>query len=131
MSSHQKAKWLKSVLAVKTALTLLVWGLPALIAPMPFLRLLGVPTPDDPLFVRLFGAVVTAFGLAYYYAYRDPVRNVAIVKVGIADNGLVALTVLVFVLFLGLRSTFMWASALLTLGFFVAFILLLPRSESA
>lgn len=131
MSSHQKAKWLKGVLAVKTALTLLVWGLPALIAPMSLLRLLGVPTPDDPLFVRLFGAVVTAFGLAYYYAYRDPVRNVAIVKVGIADNGLISLTTLVFVLFLGLRSTFLWTSGLLAFGFFVAFILLLPRSEPA
>jgi len=129
MSSHQKAVWLKRVLGAKTVLTLLAWGLPTLIAPMSVFRLLGVPTPDDPLFVRLFGAVVTALGVAYYYAYRDPVRNAAIVRVGIVDNGLVTLTILVFILFFGLKSYFMWVSALLTLGFFVSFILLLPRSE--
>jgi hypothetical protein len=90
-----------------------------------------VPTPDDPLFVRLFGAVVTAVGLAYWYAYRDPVQNAAILKVGILDNGLVTLTILVFIVFYGLRSYLMWASALLTLVFFVSFILLMPRPEAA
>jgi hypothetical protein len=131
MSNSQKLNWLKQILAVKTAFTLLVWGLPALLAPMSLFRLLGVPTPDDPLFVRLFGAVVTAVGLAYWYAYRDPVRNVSIVKVGILDNGLVTLVILVFTVFYGLRSLLMWASGLLTLAFFVSFILLMPRPESA
>jgi len=78
MSNSQKLNWLKQILAVKTAFTLLAWGLPALLAPMSLFRLLGVPTPDDPLFVRLFGAVVTAVGLAYWYAYRDPVHNVSV-----------------------------------------------------
>lgn len=131
MSNSQKLNWLKQILAVKTAFTLLAWGLPALLAPMSLFRLLGVPTPDDPLFVRLFGAVVTAVGLAYWYAYRDPVRNVSIVKVGILDNGLVTLVILVFTVFYGLRSLLMWASGLLTLAFFVSFILLMPRPEAA
>jgi len=131
MSNSQKLNWLKRILAVKTAFTLLAWGLPALMAPMSVFHLLGVPTPDDPLFVRLFGAVVTAVGLAYWYAYRDPVQNAAILKVGILDNGLVTLTILVFIVFYGLRSIFIWASALLTLVFFVSFILLIPRPEGA
>ncbi len=130
MSSHQKIVWLRRLLAAKTALTLFAWGLPALIAPMSLFRLLGVPTPDDPLYVRLFGAVVTAFALAYYYAYKDPIRNAAIVRVGIVDNGLVTLTIVVFILFFGLRSAWMWISGFLTLAFFVCFILLVPRSES-
>jgi hypothetical protein len=131
MSNSQKLNWLKPILAVKTAFTLLAWGLPALIAPMSLFHLLGVPTPNDLLFVRLFGAVVTAIGLAYWYAYRDPIRNAAILKVGILDNGLVTLTIVVFILFYGLRSLFMWASALLTLGFFVSFILLMPRPDAS
>ncbi len=131
MSNNHKLNWLKQILAVKTGFTLLVWGLPALLAPMSLFRLLGVPTPDDPLFVRLFGAVVTAVGLAYWYAYRDPVRNVSIVKVGILDNGLVTLAILVFTVFYGLRSLFMLASGLLTLAFFVSFILLMPTQEAA
>ena len=131
MSNSQKLNWLKQILAVKTGFTLLVWGLPALLAPMSLFHLLGVPTPDDPLFVRLFGAVVTAIGLAYWYAFRDPVRNVSIVKVGILDNGLVTLAILVFTVFYGLRSLFLLASGLLTLAFFVSFILLMPTQEAA
>ena len=50
---------------------------------------------------------------------------------GLLDNGLVTLTILVFVVFYGIRSPLMWASALLTLAFFVSFILLLPRPEAA
>jgi hypothetical protein len=130
MDSRQKTVWLKRILAVKAALALFGWGLPALIAPMSVFRLLGVPTPDDLLFVRLFGAVVTALGLAYWYAYRDPVRNAAIVRVGVLDNGLVTVTIVVFIIFFGLRSFFLWASALLTLGFFLSFLLLMPRSEA-
>jgi hypothetical protein len=131
VSDSQKLAWLKWILAVKTAFTVLAWGLPALLAPMSIFQLLGVPTPDDPLFVRLFGAVVTAVGLAYWYAYRDPVHNAAILKMGILDNGLVTLTMLVFIVFYGLRSPLMWASGLLTLVFFVSFILLMPRPEPA
>ena len=131
MSNSQKLNWLKQILAVKTGFTLLVWGLPALLAPMSLFHLLGVPTPDDPLFVRLFGAVVTAIGLAYWYAFRDPVRNVSIVKVGILDNGLVTLAILVFTVFYGLRSLFLLASGMLTLAFFVSFILLMPTQEAA
>jgi hypothetical protein len=131
MSTDQKTVWLKRVLAAKAALCLLAWGLPTLIAPISIFHLLGVPTPNDTLFVRLFGAVVTAFGLAYYYAYRDPIRNAAIVRVGIADNGLVTLTILVFILFFGLRSAFMWVSAVLTFAFFICFLVLAPKSEPA
>ena len=98
---------------------------------MSLFRLIGVPTPDDPLFVRLFGAVVTAFGLAYWYAFRDPVQNAAILKVGILDNGLVTLTILVFIVFYDLSSIFIWTSAFLTLFFFVSFILLMPKPEPA
>jgi hypothetical protein len=131
VSDSQKLAWLKWILAVKTAFTVLAWGLPALLAPMSIFHLLGVPTPDDPLFVRLFGAVVTAVGLAYWYAYRDPVHNAAILKMGILDNGLITLTILVFIVFYGLTSPLMWASGLLTLVFFVSFILLMPRPEAA
>jgi len=130
MSNSQKLRWLKPILAVKVALTLFAWGLPALLAPMSVFHWLGVPTPDDSLFLRLFGAVVTAWGVSYWYAYRDPVRNVAILKAGILDNGLVTLVIVAFTVFYDLRSLFMWASALLTFVFLVSFILLLPRPEA-
>jgi len=60
--------------------------------------------PDDPIFLRLFGAIVTAVGVAYWYAYRDPVRNIVILKFGVVDNGLVTVTIIVMGLTVGVSS---------------------------
>jgi len=51
---------------------------------------------ENPIFLRLLGAVVTGFGVTYWYNYRDPFRNVAIMKSGVVDNELVALTITIF-----------------------------------
>ena len=131
MATASKASLLRRILAAKVVLSLFVWGLPALLAPMTVFQRLGIPTPDDPFFVRLFGALVVAIAVAYWYAYKDPIRNVAILKVGVLDNGLVTLVILLFTIFYDLRSAFLWASGVLTLLFFVSFILLMPRGEAA
>jgi hypothetical protein len=129
MAKNRRLTWLRNVLLLKVALIILVWGIPSLFAPMSFLQRLGVPTPDDPIFLRLFGAVVIAFGVAYWYAFKDPVKNVAILVAGVVDNGLATLVILYFIAFHDLRSAFMWVSALLTLFFFLSFILLMPKKE--
>jgi hypothetical protein len=131
MSRNRRLIWLRYILAVKVAFILFVWGLPALLAPISLFQRLGVPTPDDPLFLRLFGAVVIAFGVAYWYAYKDPIHNIAILKTGIVDNGLVTLVILVSTALYDLRSVLMWVSALITFIFFISFILLMPKTEAA
>lgn len=131
MSKNRRLTWLRTILAIKIALILFVWGLPALLAPILLLQRLGVPTPDDPIYLRLFGAVVIAFGVAYWYAYKDPIHNIAILKAGIVDNGLATLVTLFFIVFHGLRSIMMLISAPLTLFFFISFILLMPKTEAA
>jgi len=131
MSKKRRLVWLKYILAAKVALILFVWGLPSLLAPVSLMQGLGVPMPDNTLYLRLFGAVVTAFGVAYWYAYKDPVHNIAILKAGIVDNGLSTLVILVFMAFYHLASVFMGISALLTFTFFISFILLMPGTEAA
>ncbi len=131
MTTNQKLSWLKRVLAVKVVLTLFVWGLPPLLAPMSLFRALGVPVPDDTTFVRLAGAAIVAIGVGYWYAYRDPVRNIAILKLGVVDNGLAALVIIGLTALNGLSSVFLWVTALLTFIFFIAFILLMPKTEAA
>jgi hypothetical protein len=131
MATNTRLSLLRQILAVKVVLTLFVWGLPALLAPMALFQRLGVPTPDDPIFLRLFGAVVIAIGAAYWYAYKDPIYNVAILKAGIVDNGLVTLVIIVLTVFYDLRSVFIWVSGVLTFLFFVSFIVLMPRTETA
>lgn len=127
MDTSQRLTWLRRVLFVKTVVTFLAWALPALILPSEFMPLFGMVVLEDPTFLRLFGAVVTAMGVAYYYAYRDPVRNVAILKAGIVDNGLVTLTIIILGLTKGVSSWFIWLSGVLTALFCIAFIVLMPR----
>jgi len=131
MSSNKKLLWLKRILAVKVVLTFLIWGLPNLLYPLSLLQRFGVPMPDEPIYLRLLGAVITAFGVAYWYAYKDPIHNIAILKAGIVDNGLVTLVTLYFIVFASLRSIVMLISAPLTFIFFLSFILLMPKKEAA
>ena len=127
-ANNNRTNFFRGILLLKWIVTLLVWGLPALVGPPALFELLGIPFPSDPTFVRFFGAVVTAVALAYWYAWKDPVRNVAIIKFGILDNGLVTATILILGFTVGLSSWFFWVSAILTAFFFVSFIVYMPRS---
>jgi hypothetical protein len=131
MPADKKILWLKRILVAKIILILFVWGLPSLLFPLSLLQRFGVPIPDASIYLRLMGAVITAFAVAYWFAYQDPVRNTAILKAGIVDNGLSTLVTLYYIVFQDLRSTMMMVSALLTLFFFISFLLLIPKAEAA
>jgi len=62
MNSDLKLLWLWRVLYLKALLTILAWGLPALLGPLSFLAILKVPIPEMPICLRLFGGAFTAFG---------------------------------------------------------------------
>lgn len=67
-------------------------GAPLLVAPGEMLAMLKLPIPDDLLFIRVTGLLVTCFGVAYLFAAADPMRNRAIVITGaIGKAGVVAL----------------------------------------
>jgi len=123
--------WLKRILAVKVIMCFFFWGIPSLLAPFSLFQNLAVPTAEDPLYQMSLGAIVIAFGVAYWYAFKDPVHNIAIVKVGVVDNCLATLVILYCVIFRDLRTSIMLISGLLTLFFFISFILLMPRVETA
>jgi hypothetical protein len=128
-ANNNRTNFLRGILLLKWIVTLVVWGLPALVGPPALFELLRIPFPSDPTFVRFFGAVVTAVALAYWYAWKDPVRNVAIIKFGILDNGLVTATILILGFTVGLSSWFFWVSAILTAFFFVSFTVYMLQSE--
>ena len=81
---------------------------------MSVLQSLGVPATADPLYLRLLGAVIMGIGVAYWYAYNNPIHNVSIVRAGVVDNVLVTLVTLYFIVFAGLRSVVMLISVTLT-----------------
>ncbi len=130
MTTDLKLLWLRRVLFVKVLVTILLWGLPALIGPLSLLAILGVPIPKDPIYLRLFGGACTAWGVAYWFAYKDPLRNVAIVKAGLIDNALPTIAIVFMTLTAQVSSVFIIISGLLTGLFFVLFLLLMPRGEN-
>jgi hypothetical protein len=130
METSTKHLWLRRVLLVKVIACVLVWGLPALVGPPALLDLFGVEMPEDPAILRGFGALASALGLLYWYAFRDPVRNVAIIKYGVVDNGLGALTLVVLAFTTGLSSPFYWFSLALLVFFCLAFLALMPRDAA-
>ena len=129
MDESTKLTWLRRVLLLKVAVCFLVWGLPALTGPASFLNLFGVTIPEDPFFLRVFGAGVVAQGVLYFFGYQDPLRNRDIVRYGVVDNTLVTLTILVLAFTVGLSSWFFWVSLVLTAFFAVAFYFLMPQKQ--
>jgi hypothetical protein len=129
MTTDVRILWLRRVLVVKAFVTVFVWGLPALLGPLPLLGILKVPVPADPIYLRLFGGAATAWGVAYWLAYEDPVRNVAIVKAGLVDNALPTVAIVLIGLTSGISSAFIWLSAVLTGMFFLSFLILMPRQS--
>ena len=127
MTTDVKLLWLRRVLLVKVLVTLLAWGLPALIGPLSLLAALRVPIPTDPIYLRLFGGAATAWAVAYWFAYKDPMRNVAILRAGLVDNALPTLAILLMAIIGRVSSAFILASGLLTGLFFISFLVLMPR----
>ncbi len=130
MATDLKLLWLRRVLFVKVLVTILVWGLPALLGPLSLLAILKVPIPAEPIYLRLFGGACTAWGVAYWFAYKDPVRNVAIVKAGLIDNALPTIAIVFMTLTAQVSSVFIWISGLLTGLFFLLFLVLMPHREN-
>ena len=56
------------------------------------------PLPTEPLFLQLFAWLVIVFGIGYFWASRDPVANVPIIKLGLIGKLSVVLVSLTCVL---------------------------------
>lgn len=129
MVTELRLIWLRRVLLVKILITIFVWGLPALIGPLSLLTILGVPIPENPIYLRLFGGAAIAWGVAYWFAYQDPRRNIAILKAGLIDNALPTIVIFYLGITEWVSSAFIWGSGVLTGVFFLLFLVLMPREQ--
>jgi len=124
---NDKLVRLKQVVFVKMVLTIFVWGLPSLLAPPELLELFDIPTVDLTI-NRVFGAALIAMSVAYWFAYKDPLRNLAVIWMLIVDNGLAVLVIVVLGFTVEL-SWFFWLSAVFAFLFFLAFLVLVPKTD--
>ncbi|MDW7740656.1 MAG: hypothetical protein SCJ97_11505 [Bacillota bacterium] len=118
---------LKQVVFIKLILTIFVWGLPSLLAPPVLLELFDIPTADL-TFLRIFGGALIAMSVAYWFAYKDPLRNLAVIWMLIIDNGLAVLVIVVLGLTIGV-SWYFWLTAVIAFLFFLALLVLVPKSD--
>ena len=124
---NDKLARLKQVILVKLLLTIFVWGLPSLLAPPVLLEIFGIPTADLTI-NRFFGVALIAMSVAYWFAYKDPLRNLAVIWMLIVDNGLAVLVIVVLGFTVEL-SWFFWLSAVIAFLFFLAFLILVPKND--
>jgi len=129
MKENTKLSWLRTVLLIKVAACLFLWGLPMLIGPPALFEFLGLAMPKDTEYLRTFGAIVTAIGFLYWFAYKDPVKNVDIIKFAIVDNGLATLTLSVLIL-TGKGNWMFTMSAVFAFLVFILFIILFPKTAN-
>jgi hypothetical protein len=129
MNEETKLIWLKRLLIFKILVVLLVWALPSWIAPEGVLKLFGVVMPEDPFFMRIFGAVQMGLIVLYWFAYQNPIRNRDIIRYAVVDNTLSFLTILGVAFTTGITNPTIWISAVLVAFFAVAFYFLIPEAD--
>lgn len=129
MNEETKLTWLKRVLIFKILVVALLWGLPTLLGPEPFLRLLGEEIPDPPFYMRIFGATQIGLVFLYWLAYQNPVRNRDMIRYAVWDNSVAFLAMMGYAATVGITNPTVWLSAVLVLFFAVAFYMLTPRAE--
>lgn len=119
---------LKQLLLIKVLLVIFLWAIPSLLAPPSILQLFGLPTADLTI-MRIFGAVLVAMSFGYWLAYRDPLRNLALIWMAILYNGLTALVIVILGVTVGV-GWFLWLSVVVKVLLLVAFLVLVPKSDS-
>jgi len=124
---ESKLARLKQLLLVKAILTILLWAVPSLLAPPLMLDFFGLPTADLTI-LRIFGAVLIAMSVAYWFASKDPLRNLAVIWMAIVYNGLAAMVIVTLGLTTGI-GWYLWFSVLIKVFFFIAFLVLAPKSD--
>lgn len=66
-----------------------------LIAYRPLFYMTGItPIPENPLFLYLFSGFLLVFGLGYFWASRDFLHNIPVIKLGIIGKLIVFVLVL-------------------------------------
>ena len=102
-------------------------GLVFLLAARPVMEALGVPMPDNPIYLQLAAGLIAIMGLLQFYAWRDLERNADIIRVLIAFKGF-------FVLLAGwsyfngnLPSPVFGVFALIDIAFLIAFLFYLGK----
>lgn len=121
---------LRRVLAMKIVMTLGLWAAPALLLPVEWFPVFGIPEPPPAhvVFVRLLGAAYVALVVAYALAWQAPVRHPGAILVGAVSNGLASIVIISvgarggFATWNALGALYIWGSAAITAALATALV---------
>lgn len=131
MNDETKIVWLKRVLLFKILVVALLWGLPTLLGPESFLKMLGEQIPNPPFYMRIFGATQIGLVFLYWLAYQDPLKNRDMIKYAVWDNSVAFLTMMGYAATVGITNPTVWLSAVLVLFFAIVFFVLMPKETAS
>jgi hypothetical protein len=97
----------------------------------PLFHALGIALPNNTSYIHITTAYIFVQGLSYWFVYRDPLKNIDIVKVGIVYK-VIYVGLAAYYLAIGqlLSSVFAWLALtdLIFLVLFVRFVMQAPRT---
>jgi hypothetical protein len=99
----------------------------------PLFHALSISLPNNTSYIHITAAYIFVQGLSYWFVYRNPLRNVDIVKVGIVYK-LIYCGLAIYYLAIGqlLSAIFAWfaVSDFVFLVLFARFVMLASRTEA-
>ena len=91
----------------------------------PIFQQLDIPLPDNTSYIHLTAAFVFVQGVGYWFVYRNPLRNIDLVKVGVVYKVIYSAVALYYLVINDLlHAVFAWFAAfdVVFLVLFVAFL---------
>ena len=115
-----KREWIRPFFVIAAAYDLIL-GVVFLLAYPAVYRHFGVTLPNHPAYVQFAAAVVTIFGIGFWYVSRAPERNRDIIKLGVLLK--LAYSIVVLGWWFRGRMPVMWVPfAWIDIAFMVAFV---------
>jgi len=107
----------------------IVLGLVFVVAGERILSAIGMALPPHVAYIQLAAVFIFVQGLSYWLAYRDPLGNLGIVRVGVAYKAAYAGLAAWYLVIGRLPSVFFVPWAIIDLGFLVGFVLFLRAAS--
>lgn len=92
--AHHASRALRIILWLDIACQIFFWGIPGILAMQGLANLWLIQFPKEVLYVRLLGAYSLIWAGLFFFAAREPLRNIDILRVGVASHFIIVATIL-------------------------------------
>jgi hypothetical protein len=119
----------KVILVIAAIVEFVFRGLPAFFASAPVAKLFGLEyIPGALVYIHPFGALMLVFGVMFFLASKDPVKNRLIVDMGILRYALGLAAYVVTLVTPGSLSTFWWIHLIVDVVLLVLLVVSRPKA---